>query len=85
MTLFSIKIFVCSKLSAILENLKSNKFSKIADNLKPTKTSIEKNIKMFTLAEGESKRLLARNKYSELDKCKANFETRMETLQDLKY
>ena len=40
---------------------------------------------MLTLAERESKRLLVRNKYSELEKCKANIETRMETLQDLKY
>ena len=40
---------------------------------------------MFTLAERESKRLLARNKYSELEKCKVNAETKMETLQDLKY
>ena len=40
---------------------------------------------MITLAEKESKRLLARNKYSELEKCKTNIETRMETLQDLKY
>ena len=40
---------------------------------------------MLTLAERESKRLLARNKYSKLEKCKANIETRVETLQDLKY
>ena len=40
---------------------------------------------MLTLAERESKRLLVRNKYGELEKCKANIETRMETLQDLKY
>ena len=40
---------------------------------------------MLTLAERKSKRLLARNKYSELEKRKTNIETRMETLQDLKY
>ena len=57
----------------------------MADNLEQTKISIENTIKMFTLAERESKRLLARNKYSELEKCKANIETRMETLQDLKH
>ena len=65
--------------------IKSNKFSKIVDNLEQTKISIENNIKMLTLAERESKRLLARNKYSELEKCKGNIETRMEALQDLKY
>ena len=57
----------------------------MADKLEQTKISIENNIKMFKLAERESKRLFARNKYSELKKCKANIETRMETLQDLKY
>ena len=65
--------------------IKSNKFSKKVDNLEQTKISIENNIKMLTLAERESKRLLARNKYSELEKCKGNIETRMEALQDLKY
>ena len=50
-----------------------------------TKISIENNIKMLTLAKRKSKRLLARNKYSELEKCKGNIETRMEALQDLKY
>ena len=40
---------------------------------------------MLTLAERENKSLLARNKYSELEKCKGNIETRMEALQDLKY
>ena len=65
--------------------IKSNKFSKMVDNLEKTKISIENNIKMLTLAERESKRLLARNKYSELEKCKTNIETRMETLEDLKY
>ena len=43
------------------------------------------NIYRLTLAGRENKRLLARNKYSELEKCKANIEMRMETLQDLKY
>ena len=57
----------------------------MADNLKQTKISIENNIKMLKLAERESKRLLARNKYSELEKCKTNIERRMETLRDLKY
>ena len=57
----------------------------MADNLEQTKISIESNIKMLALAERESKRLLARNKYSKLEKCKANIETRVETLQDLKY
>ena len=57
----------------------------MVDNLGQTKISIENNIKMLTLAERESKRLLARNKYSELEKCKGNIETRMEALQDLKY
>ena len=57
----------------------------MVDNLEQTKISFE-NIKMLTLAERESKRLLpARNKYSELEKCKGNIETRMEALQDLKY
>ena len=65
--------------------IKSNKISKMVDNLEQTKISFE-NIKMLTLAERESKRLLpARNKYSELEKCKGNIETRMEALQDLKY
>ena len=40
---------------------------------------------MLTLAERENKSLLARNKYSELEKCKGNIETRMEALQDLRY
>ena len=40
---------------------------------------------MLTLAERESIRLLARNKYSKLEKFKGNIETRMEALQDLKY
>ena len=57
----------------------------MVDNLEQRKISIENNIKMLALAERESKRLLARNKYSELEKCKTNIETRMETLQDLKY
>ena len=57
----------------------------MADNLEQTKISIENNLKMLTLAERESKRLLARSKYSELEKCKAYIEARMETLQDLKY
>ena len=65
--------------------IKSNKFSKKVDNLEQTKISIENNIKMLTLAERESKRLLARNKYTELEKCKGNIETRMEALQGLKY
>ena len=57
----------------------------MVDNSEQTKISIENNIKMLTLAKRESKRLLARNKYSELEKCKGNIETRMEALQDLKY
>ena len=57
----------------------------MVDNLELTKISIENNIKMFTLAQRESKRLLPRNKYSELKKRKTNIETRMESLQDLKY
>ena len=65
--------------------IKSNKFSKIVDNLEQTKISIENNIKMITLAERQSKRMLTRNKDSELEECKTNIETRMETLQDLKY
>ena len=68
--------------------IKSNKISKMVDNLEhleQTKISIENNIKMLTLAERENKRLLARNKYSELEKCKGNNETRMEALQDLRY
>ena len=71
----------------ILKNIviKSNKFSKMVDNSEQTKISIENNIKMLTLAKRESKRLLARNKYSELEKCKGNIQTRMEALQDLKY
>ena len=39
---------------------------------------------MLTLAERESNKV-ARNKYSELKKCKGNIETRMEALQGLKY
>ena len=65
--------------------IKRNEFSKMVDNLEQTKISIENNIKMLTLVERESKRLLARNKYSELEKCKGNIQTRMEALQDLKY
>ena len=64
--------------------IKGNKFSKIPDNLEQTEISIENNIKMLRLAARESKTLL-RNKYSDLDKCKANIETRIETSQDLKY
>ena len=71
----------------ILKNIviKSNKFSKMVGNSGQTKISIENNIKMLTLAKRKSKRLLARNKYSKLEKCKGNIETRMEALQDLKY
>ena len=57
----------------------------MTDNVEQTKISIENNIKILTLAERERKRLLPRNKYSELETCKANIEARMETLQDLKY
>ena len=57
----------------------------MVNNLEQTKISIENNIKMLTLAERESKRLLVRNKYSELEKCKGIIDTRMEALQDLKY
>ena len=46
---------------------------------------MENNIKMLTLVERESKKLLATKKYSELEKYKTNIETRMETLQGLKY
>ena len=56
----------------------------MVDNLEQTKISVESNNKMFTLAERESKRLLPSNKYSELENCKTNIETRMKTLQDLK-
>ena len=58
----------------ILKNIviKSNKFSKMVDDLEQTIVSIENNIKMLTLAGRESKKLLARNKYSELKKCKDN-------------
>ena len=41
--------------------IKSNKFAKMANNLEQTKIYIENNIKMLTLVERESKRLLARN------------------------
>ena len=57
----------------------------MVDDLEQTKISIENNIKMITLAERESKRMLTRNKYSELEECKTNIEARVETLQDLKY
>ena len=58
----------------------------MTDNVEQAKISIENNIKILTtLAERERKTLLARNKYSELEICKANIEARMETLQDLKY
>ena len=40
---------------------------------------------MLPLGDRESKRLLERNKHSELEKCKANIETRMGTLQNFKY
>ena len=46
---------------------------------------MENKIKMLTLAERKSKRLLERDKHSELEKCKANIETRIGTLQGLKY
>ena len=36
----------------------------MADNLEHTKISIENNLKMLTLAERETKMLLARKKYS---------------------
>ena len=57
----------------------------MVDNLEQTKISIKNYIKMLTLAERESIRLLARNKYSKLEKFKGNIETRTEALQDLKY
>ena len=60
-------------------------FPKIADNLQQTNVSIENSIKMLPLGDRESKRLLERNKHSELEKCKANIETRMGTLQNFKY
>ena len=46
---------------------------------------MENKIKMLTLVERKSKRLLERDKHSELEKCKANIETRIGTLQGLKY
>ena len=49
--------------------MKSNKFSKMADNLEQMKISVENDIKMFTLAERESESLQARSKHSELEKC----------------
>ena len=60
-------------------------FPKMADNLQQTNVSIENSIKMLPLGDRESKRLLGRNKHSELEKCKANIETRMGTLQNFKY
>ena len=57
----------------------------MTNKLEQLKISIENNIKMLTLAERETKRLLERNKHSELEKCKSNIETTMGTLQDLKY
>ena len=51
--------------------IKSNKFSNMVDNLEQTKISIKNYIKMLTLAERESIRLLARNKYSKLEKFKS--------------
>ena len=57
----------------------------MVDDLEQTIVSIENNIKMLTLAGRESKKLLARNKYSELEKCKDNIQTRMEASQGLKY
>ena len=60
-------------------------FSKMADNLQQTNVSIENSIKMLPLGDRESKRLLERNKHSELEKCKGNIETRIGTLQKFKY
>ena len=57
----------------------------MTNKLEQLKISIKNNIKMLTLAERETKRLLERNKHSELEKCKSNIETTMGTLQDLKY
>ena len=57
----------------------------MTNKLEQLKISIENNIKMLTLAERETKRLLERNKHSELEKCKSNIETTMGALQDLKY
>ena len=57
----------------------------MTNKLEQLKISIENNIKMLTLAERETKRLLERNKHSELEKCKSNIQTTMGTLQDLKY
>ena len=57
----------------------------MTNKLEQLKISIENNIKMLTSAERETKRLLERNKHSELEKCKSNIETTMGTLQDLKY
>ena len=39
---------------------------------------------MLTLAERESNKV-AKNKYSELEKCKGKIERRMEALKDFKY
>ena len=57
----------------------------MTNKLEQLKISIKNNIKMLTLAERETKRLLERNKHSELEKCKSNIETTMGALQDLKY
>ena len=57
----------------------------MADNLEQTKKFIENIIKILTLAESGSKRLLKGKKHSGLGKCKANIKIRMGILQDLKY
>ena len=49
----------------------------MSDNLEQIKISVENKIKTFTLAERESKRLLAKNMDSKLEKCKDSIEMRM--------
>ena len=49
----------------------------MTDNLEQIKISVENEIKMFTLAERESKRLLARNIDSKLEKCKDSIKMRI--------
>ena len=49
----------------------------MSDNLEQIKISVENKIKTFTLAERESKRLLAKNMDSKLEKCKDCIEMRM--------
>ena len=50
-----------------------------------TKRSIEANLKILTLAEKETKRLLERNKLNKLEKCKIDTEIWMGSIHELKY